>query len=138
MKDGRKFAHTIDPVSGYPVQHNLLSATVISSEGAGVADAVATWCMVVGLESARQLVLEDPSLEAWPMTAPCRNGARRGSGFANKSHSRNHFQRPLQAVAEDVCGMNEEARTQADGLQRHCCHGADHKGGGEWKGQQIG
>lgn len=65
VKDGRKFAHTIDPVSGYPVQHNLLSATVISSEGAGVADAVATWCMVVGLESARQLVLEDPSLEAW-------------------------------------------------------------------------
>ena len=65
VKDGQKYAHTIDPVSGYPVQHNLLSATVISSEGAGVADAVATWCMVVGLEDARKLVLEDPSLEAW-------------------------------------------------------------------------
>ena len=65
VKDGRKYAHTIDPVSGYPVQHNLLSATVVSSEGAGVADAVATWCMVVGLEEARKLVMEDPSLEAW-------------------------------------------------------------------------
>lgn len=65
VRDGRKYAHTIDPVSGYPVQHNLLSATVASSEGAGVADAVATWCMVVGVEAARKLVLEDPSLEAW-------------------------------------------------------------------------
>ena len=65
MKDGRKYAHTIDPVSGYPVQHNLLSATVVSSEGAGVADAVATWCMVVGLEKAKELVAGDPSLEAY-------------------------------------------------------------------------
>lgn len=65
VKDGRKYAHTIDPVSGYPVQHNLLSATVISSEGAGVADAVATWCMVVGLEQAQELVLKDATLEAW-------------------------------------------------------------------------
>jgi len=65
VQDGRKYAHTIDPLSGYPVRHNLLSATVISSEGAGVADAVATWYMVVGLEKAKQLVLEDPTLEAW-------------------------------------------------------------------------
>ena len=65
IRDGRKYAHTIDPVSGYPVQHNLLSATVVSARSAAEADAVATWCMVVGLEEARRLVLEDPALEGW-------------------------------------------------------------------------
>ena len=29
-KDGKKYAHTIDPRTGYPVQHNILSATVIA------------------------------------------------------------------------------------------------------------
>ena len=30
IKDGKKFAHTVNPLTGYPVQHNLLSATVVS------------------------------------------------------------------------------------------------------------
>lgn len=65
IRDGRKYAHTIDPQSGYPVQHNLLSATVVSSQSAADADALATWCMVVGLEAARQLILADPDLEGY-------------------------------------------------------------------------
>ena len=56
VRDGRKYAHTIDPRSGYPVQHNLLSATVVSPEGAADADALATWCMVIGLDAARELL----------------------------------------------------------------------------------
>ena len=63
IRDGRKYAHTVDPRSGFPVQHNLLSATVVSSESAAAADAVATWCMVLGQEEARALILSDPSLE---------------------------------------------------------------------------
>lgn len=31
-KNGKKYAHTIDPKTGYPVQHNILSATVFSQE----------------------------------------------------------------------------------------------------------
>ncbi|MBR1509664.1 MAG: FAD:protein FMN transferase [Bacteroidales bacterium] len=69
IKDGKKYAHTIDPRSGYPVQHNLLSATVVSAQSAATADAVATWCMVVGLEEAQKLLLEDPSLEGCLITA---------------------------------------------------------------------
>ena len=65
IRDGRKYAHTIDPVTGYPVQHNLLSATVVSSHSAADADAAATWCMVVGLERAKKLVLETPEWEAY-------------------------------------------------------------------------
>ena len=49
VKDGKKYAHTIDPRTGYPVAHNLLSATIIASD-ATTADAYATYCMVIGLE----------------------------------------------------------------------------------------
>lgn len=52
VRDGKKYAHTIDPRTGYPVQHSLLSATVVA-EDAMTADAYATWCMVVGLEEAK-------------------------------------------------------------------------------------
>ena len=31
-KDGKKYAHTIDPRTGYPVQHNILSSTVIAED----------------------------------------------------------------------------------------------------------
>ena len=64
-KDGRKYAHTINPKTGFPVSHNLLSATVISAGSAAEADAVATWCMVLGLEEAQALLLDSPGLEGY-------------------------------------------------------------------------
>ena len=65
VRNGRKYAHSIDPRSGYPVQHNLLSATVVSPDGAADADALATWCMVVGLEEARSLILSLDGVEGY-------------------------------------------------------------------------
>ena len=65
VRDGKKYAHSIDPRSGYPVQHNLLSATVVSPDGAADADALATWCMVVGLEEARSLILSLDGVEGY-------------------------------------------------------------------------
>ena len=50
VEDGQKYAHTIDPRVGRPVRHNLLSATVIADD-ATLADAYATWAMVVGREA---------------------------------------------------------------------------------------
>lgn len=55
IRDGRKYSHTIDPRSGRPVSHNLLSATIVAPD-ATTADAVATWCMVVGLEESEALL----------------------------------------------------------------------------------
>lgn len=52
VKDGRRYSHTIDPATGRPVTHNLLSATVITDD-ATTADAYATWMMVIGADSAR-------------------------------------------------------------------------------------
>ena len=55
IRDGKKYAHTIDPRSGYPVQHNLLSATIVA-RNATDADAYATYCMVIGLEEAKKFI----------------------------------------------------------------------------------
>ena len=69
VKDGRKYAHTIDPRTGLPVEHNLLSATVISFDPSSTrnstdADAFATYCMVVGLVQAQKFILSNLHLEA--------------------------------------------------------------------------
>ncbi|MBQ7194638.1 MAG: FAD:protein FMN transferase [Bacteroidales bacterium] len=64
IRDGRKYAHTIDPRTGYPVQHQLLSATVIAPT-ATLADAYATYCMVIGPEAARSFIGSRPDLDAY-------------------------------------------------------------------------
>lgn len=63
-KGGKKYAHTIDPKTGYPVQHNILSATVIAKSCAG-ADAYATSFMVMGLEKAQKVMERRPELMAY-------------------------------------------------------------------------
>ena len=60
-KGGRKYAHTIDPRTGYPVQHSLLSATVFAKTCA-VADAYATSFMVLGIDRAKQVLARHPEL----------------------------------------------------------------------------
>ena len=60
--DGKRIAHTIDPVTGYPVQHSLLSATVLAPD-CMTADAYATAFMVMGLERSRALVDSLPGIE---------------------------------------------------------------------------
>ena len=62
IKDGKKYAHTIDPRTGYPVTHNLLSATIVASD-AMMADAYATYCMVVGLEESVVFIESTPGIE---------------------------------------------------------------------------
>ena len=63
-KGGRKYAHTIDPKTGYPVQHPLLSATVLGKSCA-VADAYATSFMVLGMEKAQEVLQRHPELMAY-------------------------------------------------------------------------
>jgi len=55
----QKRSHTIDPRTGYPVQHNLLSATV-TAESCMKADALATACMVLGERDALELISRVP------------------------------------------------------------------------------
>ena len=63
-KGGRKYAHTIDPRTGYPVQHSILSATVLADQCAK-ADAYATSFMVLGFEKAKKVLKKHPELMAY-------------------------------------------------------------------------
>jgi len=64
VEDGVKYSHTIDPRTGYPVRHTLLSATVIASTAAE-ADAWATVCMVAGREGAVSFIEKYDFLEGY-------------------------------------------------------------------------
>ena len=63
-KDGKKYAHTIDPRTGNPVQHEILSATVIAPDCMS-ADAYATSFMVMGLQHTIRFLKEHPGIEAY-------------------------------------------------------------------------
>ncbi len=63
-KGGKRYAHTIDPKTGYPVQHSLLSATVLANNCA-TADAYATSFMVMGLEKAKHILQQHSDLLAY-------------------------------------------------------------------------
>lgn len=63
-KDGVKYAHTICPQTGYPVNHNLLSVTIKHHKTA-IADAFATAFMVMGLEKSLAFLQNHPALEAY-------------------------------------------------------------------------
>ena len=64
IKDGKKFSHTIDPRSGRPVDHNLLSATIVAPTAAE-ADAYATACMVMGMDEAKGFIESRDDLEGF-------------------------------------------------------------------------
>ncbi|GAF01395.1 FAD:protein FMN transferase [Saccharicrinis fermentans] len=64
VKDGKKYAHTIDPNTGYPVQHSLLSASIIAPDCMH-ADAYATACMVMGLEKGFALIDSLPDTKGY-------------------------------------------------------------------------
>lgn len=63
-KDGVRYSHMIDPSTGYPVTHSLLSVTVLAKNCAE-ADAYATALMVMGLEKAKAFVNKNNDLEAY-------------------------------------------------------------------------
>ncbi len=63
-EEGRRFSHTIDPETGYPVDHQLMSASVFAPDAMS-ADAYATAFMVMGLEKAMDFVEKRNDLEAY-------------------------------------------------------------------------
>ena len=63
VRGGQKYAHTINPKTGYTIQTEVLSASVYS-DNCMLSDAYATAFMVMGYEKSRSLVEADSSLEA--------------------------------------------------------------------------
>ncbi|MDR1859488.1 MAG: FAD:protein FMN transferase [Bacteroidales bacterium] len=62
-EDGVKYAHTIDPHTGRPVQHSLLSASVIA-DNCLTADAYATAFMVLGFDASKELLATRSDMQA--------------------------------------------------------------------------
>lgn len=63
-RDGKRYSHSIDPMTGYPVEHQLLSATVIA-ETSVWADALASICMVMGMEKSLEIINGMDGVEAY-------------------------------------------------------------------------
>lgn len=63
-EDGIRYSHTIDPKTGYPVQHSILSVSVIANDCAS-ADAWATAFLVSGLDRSIEILGRDKSLDAY-------------------------------------------------------------------------
>lgn len=66
--NGRRYAHTINPVSGYPVQSDVLSATVVAPD-CMTADAYATTFMVLGFARTKELLAKHGELSAYLIVA---------------------------------------------------------------------
>lgn len=64
IKDGIKYSHTIDPKTGYPVRHSLLSVSTLADD-CTTADAYATAFMVMGLEKTKEYLKHHPGIEAY-------------------------------------------------------------------------
>ena len=62
IKDGKKYAHTIDPRTEYPSEQIILSATIVA-EDCITADAYATAFMAMGLENDREAAKNIPGIE---------------------------------------------------------------------------
>lgn len=58
-RDGVRYSHTINPATGRPVQHSLLSVSVVEDQ-CWLADAMCTAYMVMGLDSARRFIAAHP------------------------------------------------------------------------------
>jgi thiamine biosynthesis lipoprotein len=64
IKDGQIYSHTIDPIKGYPVNHTLLSATVVANS-CMLSDAYATAFMVMGVDSVKSFLKQNKDLDAF-------------------------------------------------------------------------
>ena len=63
-RNGKRYSHCIDPKTGYPVEHNVLSVTVLA-ENSVWADALASICMVMGMEKSLPLIQSLNGVEAY-------------------------------------------------------------------------
>lgn len=63
-KNGIKYSHTINPKTGFPVNHNLLGVSVIAQD-CMTADAFATGFMVLGVDKSIEIAKKDTSIDVF-------------------------------------------------------------------------
>jgi thiamine biosynthesis lipoprotein len=62
LKDNKRYCHIINPKTGYPIQNNIVSVTVIAHDGI-TADALATSIFVLGKEKGEELAKKFPDVK---------------------------------------------------------------------------
>ena len=62
--DGKRYSHTLNPITGFPAENGLLSTTVIADD-CGTADALATAFMVMGKEKSVNYLGQHPNVKAY-------------------------------------------------------------------------
>ena len=63
-RNGKRYSHCINPRTGYPVEHQVLSVTVMANSSVW-ADALASICMVMGMEPSLELIKTMEDVEAY-------------------------------------------------------------------------
>ncbi|PIB36767.1 hypothetical protein BFP72_15845 [Reichenbachiella sp. 5M10] len=63
-ENGQIISHTISPYTGFPIRHNLLSASIYAPNCA-LADGYATACMVLGVDRSIQMIEDNKELEGF-------------------------------------------------------------------------
>lgn len=90
VEKGKKYAHIINPFTGYPAKNNLLSATVIASD-CMTADAYATSFMVMGLQKSKEFLSENKDLGLEVFFIYDENGI-------SKKYATKYFDKNIEAV----------------------------------------
>ena len=88
MHEGKRYSHTIDPRTGYPVEHGVAAVTVLHAE-CMIADALATAMTVMGLEAGMQYAKQ--------LHAAARFVVRKENGF------RTYMSPAFLAMMDDDC-----------------------------------
>ena len=93
--DGVRYAHSLDPKTGYPVRHSLLSVSVLAKT-CTEADAFATAFMVMGREKALAFINQHPEIQAYFIYFDKENGieTQMSDGFMN-ALKRNKLLKPF-------------------------------------------
>mgnify|MGYP003413354670 FL=1 len=63
-KNGKRYSHSINPMTGFPAENNMLSATIICDNTAW-ADCLASICMLVGMEKAKEILATQKDVKAF-------------------------------------------------------------------------
>lgn len=81
VRDGKKFSHAIDPRTGYPITHRLLSVSVIAGD-CTAADAYATAFLVMGMENIFEIA-QKQGLELYCVYTDEKGGLQVRTNFGN-------------------------------------------------------
>lgn len=78
--ENKYYSHVLNPKSGYPIEHQTCSVSIIA-DSCALADGLATTCLVLGVEGSKSFLRQYPKVKAWIME-------RKKGGLSTLEHYR--------------------------------------------------